>query len=198
MPRDGVGEPGAQHHKLMLLLVFRSPHRAPDGVVQPPQLALGARIHVAHARHDGVGLVVEIQAVGDQLIELDFRRSLEGASSRTPAFALLAAIAAAALLSTIVTAFAAGPVGAALVARLAGRARRAILAALLLLLGWFGARRLRRRGLLLRRFPFDCRGRFLLNFFVCHAKILCFFRRLGGGLPGRRRDWLFRRQPRPF
>ena len=42
MPRDGVRQPRAQHHELVLALALRRAHGAPHRVVQPPQLALGA------------------------------------------------------------------------------------------------------------------------------------------------------------
>jgi hypothetical protein len=68
MPRDGVRQPGAQHHELMLPLGLRRPHRPPHSVVQAPQLALGAAIHIAHANHYRMRLIVEVQAVGNQLL----------------------------------------------------------------------------------------------------------------------------------
>jgi hypothetical protein len=77
VPRDGVGQARAQHDEFMLALVLRGAVGATHGVVKPPQLALGARIHVAHAADYAVRLVVEIQAVGDQLLQLDLRRTVE-------------------------------------------------------------------------------------------------------------------------
>ena len=63
-----------KHHELVLPFAFRRADGAAYGVVETPQLALGARIHVAHAHDDDVGLIVEIEAVGDQLFEFDVGR----------------------------------------------------------------------------------------------------------------------------
>ncbi len=54
-----------------------------------PQLALCAGVHIAHPRDYRVGLVIEIQAVRDEFLDLDFRgRSIEGpAAAGTPTFA---------------------------------------------------------------------------------------------------------------
>jgi hypothetical protein len=52
----------------MLPLGFGRSHRSPHGVVQPPQLAFGAAIHIAHANHHGMRLVVQVQAVRNQLL----------------------------------------------------------------------------------------------------------------------------------
>src|SRR5579862_7787505 len=72
----------------MLTLGFRRTHRSPHGVVQAPQLALGAAVHIAHANHDGMRLIVQIQAVGNQLLQFDlgepFKRSSTAAT--WPAF----------------------------------------------------------------------------------------------------------------
>src|SRR6202043_2439474 len=53
---------------------------APHGAIQPPQLALGAGIHVAHAADDAVRLIVQIEAVGHELLELDFGRTFRAAA----------------------------------------------------------------------------------------------------------------------
>src|SRR5271169_444421 len=103
MTRDGVGQARAQHDELMLPLALRSPHRPPHGVEEAAELALGTAIHIAHASHHGMGLVVQIQAIGDQFFELDV---LRGAVKRTetagpPTFA---AIGTPALAATSVTA----------------------------------------------------------------------------------------------
>jgi hypothetical protein len=74
MPRDGVGQPRAQHHKLMLPFGFRRTHGPADGIIQTPQLALGAAIHIPHANDHGMRLIVEVQAVGDQLLQFDIGR----------------------------------------------------------------------------------------------------------------------------
>src|SRR5262245_53981351 len=72
MPGNCVGEPRAQHNELVLALVFGCAAGAADGVVKAAQLALGARVHVAHAAHHGVCLVIQIEAIADQFVEIDF------------------------------------------------------------------------------------------------------------------------------
>jgi hypothetical protein len=52
----------------MLPFGFRRAHRSPHRVVQTPQLALGAAVHITHADDYGVGLIVQVQAVGNQLL----------------------------------------------------------------------------------------------------------------------------------
>src|SRR5260370_2497951 len=73
VPRDRVRQPRPQHHELVLPLVLGSAIRPPHGIVQPPQLALGPRIHVPHAAHHAVRLVIQVQAVGNQFLELNLR-----------------------------------------------------------------------------------------------------------------------------
>src|ERR1035437_339755 len=85
--RDGVGQAGAQHDELMLPLAFRRPHGTPYGTVETPELALGARIHVAHAAHDGMRLVVQVQAVADELFQLDLRRAFGTATIKSSSVA---------------------------------------------------------------------------------------------------------------
>ena len=77
--RDGVGEAGAQHDELVLAFVFRGAGGAAHGVIKAAQLAARAGIHIAHAADDDVGLVVEVEAVGDQLVEIDLGRTVEAA-----------------------------------------------------------------------------------------------------------------------
>jgi len=77
MARDGVGEARAQHHEFMLALVLGRANGAANGIVKPAQLALRGRIHVAHAAHDTVRLVVQIKAIDDQFFEFDFGRPFE-------------------------------------------------------------------------------------------------------------------------
>ncbi len=84
MARDGVRQTRAQHHELMLPLALGRAHRPPHRVIQAAELALGAGIHVAHAGHDGVRLVVQIQAVGDQFFQLDLRSHLEWPATAGP------------------------------------------------------------------------------------------------------------------
>src|ERR1035437_5935044 len=85
--RDGVGQAGAQHDELMLPLAFRRPDGTPYGTVETPELALGARIHVAHAAHDGMRLVVQVQAVADELFQLDLRRAFGTATIKSSSVA---------------------------------------------------------------------------------------------------------------
>ena len=94
MAGDGIRQARAQHDELVLALVFRRTHGAADGAVKPAQLALGSGIHVAHAADDAVRLVVQIQTVGDQLLEIDFGRTIGTAAVRGRA-AITAPVAAA-------------------------------------------------------------------------------------------------------
>src|SRR5215217_4176435 len=79
MARDRIGKARSQHHKLVLLVAFGRLACAPHCVIETPELASGARVHVAHSRNDGMSLVIEIQAIGDQLVEVDFRGPFEPA-----------------------------------------------------------------------------------------------------------------------
>src|ERR1035437_1353440 len=105
--RDGVGQAGAQHDELMLPLAFRRPHGTPHGTVETPELALGARIHIAHAAHDGMRLVVQVQAVADELLQLDFRRAF-GTAAIESAAVTTAAISTAIAARTFTTGAVAG------------------------------------------------------------------------------------------
>ena len=58
------------------------------GVIETPQLAARAGIHVAHAADDAVRLVIQVQAVGDELVEIDFERTF-----RTATTAIIATVA---------------------------------------------------------------------------------------------------------
>src|SRR5580692_7761807 len=108
----------------MLALAFGGARGAPDGIVEPAKLALGSGIHVAHAAHHDVGLIIQIEAIGDQLLDIDFGRTLGtpvAIAKRTPFSASFAtrvtttfrtaagapAIAAATIISAIVGARAA-------------------------------------------------------------------------------------------
>src|SRR5262249_23122638 len=57
-----------------------------------PQLALSARIHVAHPADHAMRLVIQVEAVGNQLVQLDFRRAVEA-----PALTVAAAFVTASL-----------------------------------------------------------------------------------------------------
>ncbi len=65
MPRDGVSQAGPQHDELLLALAFRRPHCPAHRVIKTPQLAPGPGIHVAHAADDTVGLIIQVQRIGD-------------------------------------------------------------------------------------------------------------------------------------
>src|SRR5215469_10971914 len=105
MARDCIGQAGAQHDELLLALAFGRADGTPYRIVQTPELALGARIHVAHSAHDAVRLVVEVEGIGDELFEVDFRRAFESSALaaapvvRPAAFAALAARMSAAAFS---------------------------------------------------------------------------------------------------
>src|ERR1019366_4778066 len=116
--RDGIGQARAQHDELVLPLALRRPHGTPHGAVESAQLALGARIHVTHAAHDGVCLVVQVQAVADQLLQLDFRRAFGTAAIEAAAVASVSAITTAAITTAAVAAgtVAAWPVAARTIA----------------------------------------------------------------------------------
>src|SRR6266852_921266 len=75
MPRDGIRQPRPQHHELVLTLVLRRAICPAHRIIQPPQLALGGGVHVAHAADNPVSLVIEIQAVANQLLDIDLRRA---------------------------------------------------------------------------------------------------------------------------
>src|SRR5258708_19506837 len=77
MARNGVSQPRAQHHELLLSLAFRCANRAAHGIVETPQLALGPGVHVAHAAYHSVRLVVEIQRIRDQFLDIHVGRAIE-------------------------------------------------------------------------------------------------------------------------
>ena len=100
----------------MLAIALRRSNRAPYGIVQPPQLALGSAVHVPHASHDSMRLVVQIQAVCDQLLQFDLRRTFKRtATTGTAAFSTVA--------STVVPATLAASFGTATALPLATRTR---------------------------------------------------------------------------
>ena len=63
MARDRVGQARTEHHEFVLAFGFDGAAGAADGVVEAAELALGAGVHVAHAAHNTVSLIVEIEAV---------------------------------------------------------------------------------------------------------------------------------------
>ena len=114
MARDGVGQTGAQHDELVLAFVLRRAGGPAHGVVEAAQLAARAGIHIAHAADDDVRLVVQVQAVADELFEFDLGRSVEAALAAAvsatiatgPAFATTTITAAVATTITPGTPFA--------------------------------------------------------------------------------------------
>jgi len=124
---------------MVLAVAFGGSHGTADGVVEAAQLALGAGIHVAHAGYDGVRLIVEIEAVGDQFFELDLGGHFEGAAGGT-AFAGAAVGAFAALAAALRTAAlaSAGAARALFAAAMFGTGW-ALLTRLALLFGGLGA-----------------------------------------------------------
>src|SRR6185503_240492 len=86
MPRDGIGQPGPQHHELVLTVGFRRANGTSHRVIQTAKLALGAAVHIAHASHDHMRLVVQVQAIGNQFLQLDFREPVKGSAAAGPAF----------------------------------------------------------------------------------------------------------------
>jgi hypothetical protein len=106
MPRDGVREARAQHYELMLALALGRADSTADRVVKTPELALGAGIHIAHAADNAVGLVVQVQAIGDQFFQLDFG---EGIEARTVAIAATAGTPVATTVTAALTTISTGP-----------------------------------------------------------------------------------------
>src|SRR3954447_18195571 len=84
MARNRVRQAGANHDKLVLALAFRSAGCPADGIVQSAQLTLRSGVHIAHPAHHNVRLVVEIQTITDQLVQVDFGRSLAPPLTRAP------------------------------------------------------------------------------------------------------------------
>src|SRR5580693_6016257 len=72
---NSVSEARPDHDELMLALAFGGARGAPHGIVEPAKLALGSGVHVAHAAHHDVGLIIQIEAIGDQLLDIDFGRA---------------------------------------------------------------------------------------------------------------------------
>jgi len=100
--RDGVGQPRAQHDELVLPLVFWSANSPPHGVIQTPELALGSAIHIAHADDHSVRLVIQVQAVGHELLELDFGEPIERAPASAAGTAFMTTFGSAATRTAII------------------------------------------------------------------------------------------------
>src|SRR5579872_2295990 len=97
--RDRIGEPRSEHYKLLLAFALGRADGAAHRVVEAPQLALGARIHVAHAAHHGMGLVVKVERITHQFLDVDLRRAIEAAT--ISAVAAVTPIAARTALATL-------------------------------------------------------------------------------------------------
>jgi hypothetical protein len=80
----------------MLALVFRGTDGAAYGVVKTPQLAFGAGIHVAHAADYSVRLIVEVERIGDKLLEVDLGWAFGTSTVAAIAAAVVATIPASA------------------------------------------------------------------------------------------------------
>src|SRR5439155_24300799 len=65
----------------MLPFAIGSAGCAAHRVVEAAQSAARAGIHIADADYDGVGLVIEIEAVVDQLFEVDILGEIEAATT---------------------------------------------------------------------------------------------------------------------
>src|SRR5580693_1520112 len=121
---NSVSEARPDHDELMLALAFGGARGAPHGIVEPAKLALGSGVHVAHAAHHDVGLIIQIEAIGDQLLDIDFGRAFGTPvtiAKRTPFSASFRTAAGASTIAT--TAIIAAIVGA----RPAASSRTAIL-----------------------------------------------------------------------
>jgi hypothetical protein len=75
VPRNRVREARAQHDEFMLAFALRRSGRATNRIVQTAQRAACAGIHIANPDNDGVRLIIEIEAVIDQLVEVNVLKS---------------------------------------------------------------------------------------------------------------------------
>jgi hypothetical protein len=105
--RNGVSEAGSKHDEFVLAFIFGGSGGSTDGVVEAAQGAAGTGIHVAHAGDNDVGLVIEVEAIADELFNFDLGWAVtEGALVRgTSAIAAVAAGAVAAMIRATVSAF---------------------------------------------------------------------------------------------
>src|SRR5689334_24370071 len=138
MARDGVGQAGAQHDEFVLALALGRADGAADRAVEAPQLALGAAVHIAHAADDGVRLVIEIEAVADELFQLDFGRAFEaavaaGAAATITAISTVTAISAGAIAARAAISTGAAPAAGSAATAATAFARGTVLFLLLLL-----------------------------------------------------------------
>jgi hypothetical protein len=116
MARNGVGQARAHHHEFVLAFGFHSPRGPAHGVVETAQLAARAGIHIAHAAHNDVRLVVQVKAVGNQLVNIDFGRTV------TAPVAAVSALRSPATVATAITAWATAAACRTIAARRAARA----------------------------------------------------------------------------
>jgi hypothetical protein len=84
VPGNRVSEARAQHHEGMLAFCFGRSGGSPHGVVKTPQLATRTGIQIAHTTHDNVRLVIQIQAVADQLVQIDLGRTFRTTIAARP------------------------------------------------------------------------------------------------------------------
>ncbi len=68
---DGICQACAEHDELVLAIGLGCAACAADSAEQTANLAAGAGIHIADAADHGVGLVVEVEAVGQQFFDVD-------------------------------------------------------------------------------------------------------------------------------
>ena len=79
---NGVGQSRTEHHELMLPFILWCAGGPAYRVVKPTQLTAGTGIHVAHPADHDVGLIVEIEAVGDELLDFDVWREVAALGKR--------------------------------------------------------------------------------------------------------------------
>ena len=148
MARDGIRQSGAKHDELMLALILRRANGPTNSAIKPSELGAGGRIHVANSTDNGMRLVIEIEAVGNQLLEvdlLDFKTALAAGTtitSRAAPFTARSAIARTAITPAFGTRSAIGrSSGGTILTRTrlwrTPFTQRAILLRRLRALGWF-------------------------------------------------------------
>lgn len=79
---NGVGQARTEHHELMLPFILWCAGGPAYRVVKPTQLTAGTGIHIAHPADHDVGLIVEIEAVGDELLDFDVWREVAAFGKR--------------------------------------------------------------------------------------------------------------------
>jgi hypothetical protein len=94
---DGIGEAGAEHDELVLAFGLGGAAGAADGAVEAAELGAGTGVEIAEAGNEDVGLVVEVEAVGDEFVVLDF----DGAVGAAIGAAVGAGFAAAVVLGPV-------------------------------------------------------------------------------------------------